>query len=328
MPGPSAIFMSIRLSPCCPPRFEDAQLWLDGELVRSWVAGGDIPYQHVTLAVMFDSSHFEHGESVEVRITGHDNLGRFYDGGASTDVRNIARCWRNWDFAHVDADGVAVAAPNLQLFNYQPIVYYDSWSADFFGDRMFDTITYVVTHGGQGIFDDGPSVDCIYADGPPSIVSYAEMRPLHNGSGLPPYNTTELPPINFLHLESCNCGDDWTFFNACYPYGNVYEPNTYEDQSVWAPTVWQLVFQSRVRTEVIYSYLLAGWTVNEVKGLFLLEAADLEIKCFDIDPDTNDVEPRLMTLPMDIRVSGDLFTRIKSVYTGDYTFAGAWYRDL
>lgn len=75
-----------------------AELWVGGELVREWDRNpGDNNIQNLSLAVMFDSTHFEHGTWVEVRFKAWDQTGQLYQDADESYVWNWAEVWGRYD---------------------------------------------------------------------------------------------------------------------------------------------------------------------------------------------------------------------------------------
>jgi hypothetical protein len=134
-----------------PPQFDSAYLYIGGELVREWHrggGGGDIPIQHIALVEMFDASHFSPGTSVQVKITGWDSHGRYYEGTGASPNQNFARCFNLPEFgASEGGNGAPVAASFLSAMNYGALTYLDNWNDELFGALIFDTIIYVNSHG-------------------------------------------------------------------------------------------------------------------------------------------------------------------------------------
>jgi len=124
------------------------------------------------------------------------------------------------------------------------------------------------------------------------------------GTGLPPFNSGEQPPINFYFVYACSVGvadggsSPGIPGDSLYPNGNVYTgvSSSPENQAVLMST-GGLPVASKNLLDVFYGLLLDGYSVRD--------AAD---KVFE-DSESDD-DPFMV-------VKGDHATRIKNVYVSD-----------
>lgn len=276
---------------------------------------------------MFDASHFSPNGNIEVKITGHDNLGRYYEGIGTAPNKTLGRCFRQDPLE--GTNGAAVAYSYLQSMNYEALLFESGWDSHHIGARIRESVLFVESHRGDDFHETCDVSPLAYASiSAGNEVGYEQKRTLHNGSGLPPYNSTGLPPINFLDLEFCNSGDTGEFDVGLAPYTNIYVPPATENQAVWSYTVYINSYNDDDHAAVIYSYLSQGLTVNIAKAFFLTDAQELGIICWDEDPGISETESRPLTSAGDIAIFGDPLTRVKNVYTGSQGIETGWFRPL
>jgi hypothetical protein len=161
------------------------------------------------------------------------------------------------------------------------------------------------------------------------------------GTGeLPPYNPSEKTPINFAHLDSCDCGVELSsnsandFQTILYPYFNYYGEPKYTDQAVIAydafiafaggtPGYFNInnisyVPQELRRTQPLLSTMANGQTAKEARLALIDKLVAWNIVAFNHTWILG-VELYIETalIPSDIVIGGDEYTRTSKVYTGD-----------
>lgn len=309
------------------PQFDSAALFVGGYLVRTWERNtNDIPIQHVFLGVMFDASHFDALSSIEVKITGYDNLGRYYEGVGTAQNLNRARCYQFWDFPQAPGgDGASIAYTRFSAMKYASSYHNGGWSDSYFVGLLWGSVLYVNTHGSPGSHSGGyPSAGSIKALPTEGAFDYLSFRTEHNGNGLPPYNSTELPSINLSLNECCNCGDDDQFLSTLLPFANYYI-DYWENQAVHAYSVFTLVGSGEAMADVQTKVLASGGSVLQMKVEMALSAVDEQIYCSD----ERDGDVRPMNQLSDQVILGDHYARAKNVYIPGYGGTSeAWYRTI
>lgn len=196
---------------------EDAYLWLNNEIVYHYhQPEGEPPPMSVGLGVVFDSTHFTHGSYLTVKATYVDSHGDAYEASSGGPVKNSA---------------VIAAFPDKSGYPQQAALqakYYlhDPWVGnvtvggsfapqDFIDALVGSSIVFYAGHGNTSIFQCGkfwigqgghpfetyvkPMGSVEYWDsGDPTSVRTLPIesnRAAQMGTGYPPYNSTNIPPI-------------------------------------------------------------------------------------------------------------------------------------
>jgi hypothetical protein len=220
------------------------------------------------------------------------------------------------------------------LLNYHKVrrITTIGWDRNDFLPGVGDSnVFYVHTHGNDEFFwmdTNDYHYDRLGSPGPPDN-AYAEIAPpsdLHgfalkptrvtaNGSGLPPFNSTGIPPVNLAFVDSCTTGTTNSFALAfLYPYGNSYTPPlSSEDQAEVGYNITKETEQTRRCNDAFWGALEDGKTVNRAR-----------FELFQAYEGTN--EPAFATDLL--HVWGDFYMRLKGVYTGSEfpTLQTDWWR--
>ncbi|MCC6402757.1 MAG: hypothetical protein IT207_01980 [Fimbriimonadaceae bacterium] len=278
-----------------------AVLKLNGETVRTyqWQAG-EPQVSSVTLAVMFDSSHFAHDSTVTVEFIFVDSLGRWFNDDMQAPVKN-----RVISYSHHD-EGIyprAAAVPQIFLGPQNDSSKLQD-GGGWIGSAMLEdldgaTAVQYAGHGAPGHFVDDTD-EPVYAVGLDSVLEY---RMEQMGGGDPPFNTGYAPPIGFALILACCCGADDRFVSFLHPGKNAYSSET-EDQAVLAFSASPYLAQYSYMSAVIHENLVAGYSVFSARQYVLNDGQ------FSVEVGGNEVDLAAAHFP----IYGDPFTRLKNVY--------------
>lgn len=306
----------------------EAKLWVGGFLVQHWqYDGGPIVVFEVPLAVMFDSSHLTHGSQATVRVWGRDNLDNQIEAENSAVVLNRLVAYNLSEFNGYDggrgAQTVSIMMGNQGYFQY---VLTSGWTRDIVAEQVKNSgIHYVNSHGHEVLHAhtvDTPAGSLFFAK-PPNAYNYESSRWTHNGSGLPPFNSTGLPPVQFAMFDICDGGPTNQFSSILVPYYDAYDQTKVTDQATVMYPGAIFIDEGESRIYWWFKALRVGKTVDVAKREFL-EGNSEEDHPVHIDEATN-----LVDEPYEVNVFGDVDTRIKKVYTGNnFAAAAQWYRPL
>jgi hypothetical protein len=283
---------------------------------------------------MFDSTGFEPGCFVSVTIDAVDNLGG--TGTYTTEgvkVRNFALVCSHPEVQDVPAVVMARLEGPYTCFG-EP----DDWTCRNFVEDMAGV--NVVSYSGHGtpssfwaahVWIDqsqnpaityethiNPWGDDTYVIGHPGWLngcSVEHYRGPQMGSGLPPFNSTENPPINLATIVNCATGSNQNFIRFCIPYLNAFGI-WLEDQAYFGfiPSIY-LYDEAGINAE-LYKSLMAG------KVLYYARE-DLIAAGYRSFPDGSD--PGHVMTAADMAIYGDQRMRLTTVYTRDYRSPYGWY---
>lgn len=309
-----------------------AQLLLNGELVisRTYPILGMPPKQayrlNDTLPVMFDSSHFAHAASIEVKCRAQTG-GVWYEHTYTVTNKNRALLYNHPGIGALGGgDGSTIANSLMSGQNYDISHQTGAWTpTNLFSDMTVCDLLYINTHGATDIHEAGDTQIITPWDQPspppPFIPGYEQQRQSHIGTGLPPFNSTANPAINLFLLEACESGTTNNFIRACWPYRNYYSNPSIENQAFHSYTVFTLVEDTEDMADVLFTELVAGHVIDRASAELVIQAQALDL---DVS-DTLGGTLRYLDIG-DAALYGDTTTRIKSVYTGTSVNPVGWYR--
>ena len=309
-----------------------AELWLNSERVYRWDAPDpDVLPMSMSLKVMFDSSHFAYGTTVEVTfrvwglITGMREV-------RSTPDPMVAN--KLMMFEHKDAGFTPDAVPEVQSLMSGSLYY----QIPINGGTWADSTYFAALNGSNAVFYAGHGNDFehLASDEDPgttmSWLDYQLKRTDQIGTGIPPFNSGA-PPVNFCHIVACNCGDTSNFIKVCYPYHMAWGGPVMEDQALMAYKVFIRMGDVSIHANTIWNKLAQGWTAAYTKAWFdsiWLDENPGTLRVWDVYPGTiRDMAPGDLALYYEYGGSGDGGAmRLKTVYTGSNVLPIGWYRPL
>lgn len=297
-----------------------------GEItVDSYLDTGEPHLSHVTLAASFDSSHFPHGALVPVRIRAWDQFNREYFSIGVTETVNRALLY-NYPFLQAGSYGASEAQSHMSDRNYDLSTKLDNaWTREsLIADLETCSLLYVATHSEPKKQWNPPPPGITYPlwSDPPDDPNYLDLRMEDVGSGLPPLNSTQEPPIWFFWLDSCLAGGTNAFNSALWPGNTIYDPpNT--NQCTLANAVGVPIVELEVRADEIWEQLAEGYTAHYARSWLGASAEALNLHAVVPAPQ-GDIWRRWQTY--DMRLWGDFTTRVKTVYTGTNTIPAGWFR--
>ena len=163
----------------------------------------------------------------------------------------------------------------------------------------------------------------MFANVPQQDNTYWNGREVANGDGLAPFNSTGHPFVTFALLDSCHSGSTLEFEALMYPFLDGYDLMYCKDQAVVGWPGCTFILQSRHTTWWFFHKLRIGWTVWEALMNFLDE------NWFNNNPVYIHMAYNLVDDLTECTLMGDVWTRIKRVYTGNDSVApGVWFRPL
>jgi hypothetical protein len=295
---------------------DKAQLLLNGQQVYYWQAAnpGQVQWSKA-VKVMFDSSHFAHGTTVEVtfRVWGA-STGTMYETRSNPDpvVKNEFMMYR--DPTPPEPDPQPTVLGFMQSKNY--IIWMEggsSWDSSDYFMEMYDANVVHFSGHGLPMWHSAPVGTGIVH------TAYLTERELDTGTGLPPFNSTDCPSVNFIHLQACNCGDTSNFKSALYPYYMGWGGQYLENQALLAYTCYTRVADRIKNAHLVWERLSQGWTIRAVWDRIKNEY--LPGNAYGIEmSDNGDGDFREMLIEDLSLICGpdNGAMRLKTVYTGDH----------
>jgi hypothetical protein len=197
-----------------------------------------------------------------------------------------------------------------------------TWSNhDYLSGLQNKNVYFVASHGNPSLHLAG-NADPVWSGEGGQTFSYENYRLSHIGSGLPPYNSTGQPALNFLHIYACNCGDTNNFVRGLIPYANAYG-EWLEDQAVLDYNVYVQIGDADDHAEVVFQTLDDEFTLLAARANL---ATTSGLNVWDVIgpplPSSRDMELN------DIAIYGDPTMRLRSVYTGTNVAPTGWFRLL
>jgi hypothetical protein len=230
-------------------------------------------------AVMFDSFYFAYPLStitVKCRVKAETYPGgssEWFEHTYSAPSKNAAALFGYWQTEGMTGGNtVAVATAKLGEVQYPCIgITYYGWTFDNYASLIAENrnVVHHHSHGnalgvtdGCAIWSDpegiwyGNDIWGRQEDGWPSIEA---MRIQQMGSGLPPYNSTQKPPINLaVHMSCLNVvGNESTCVTFLYPYSNTFV-NYSENQSFISWRIKVKIADTAELTEHLFEALVSG----------------------------------------------------------------------
>lgn len=273
----------------------------------------------------FDSTVFGNGTQLVVRFEAIDSYGVVYEAEDSAPVKNkigLAQVDEWNDYLNTDGiERTRVLMENLgwdihelSTMDWNPADLYDLFSGA--------GIYHIGVHG---------DVDRHWTDNWDEVLAqpfminaipnYFDWRASMNGTGLPPHNSTNIPPVTFAFLDSCYAGTNSDFFESILlphmtSYGEYVEnmcligyPQAVmvAGHDVAAHDLFLKLREGVVATKAREEFLdsnLARWIANP------LSIYVVTISWGNIVDDESEMH-----------LYGDPNTRVRWVYTGDENFA-------
>ncbi len=236
----------------------EAELWLNGELVYywHWLDSGYAPWNK-SVKVMFDSSHFDNETPVSVtfKVWGFSSGWLYSYTSSAPLIKNRLMMFE--DPAPPTPDPVPTVNSLMSGKHFY------MWTEDgpnwsegtYFGILFGSTAVFAAGHGAPAVHTSPVGTGMVPAQ-------YLYWRESMNGSGLPPFNSTVYPPVNFCHLVACNCGDTINFRKVLYPYYMGWGGPELENQALLAYTVFTSQSHRAKNAELIWQKLAVGWTAR------------------------------------------------------------------
>jgi hypothetical protein len=301
-----------------------------------------IPYVYdIQLRIMFDSTRFDDGAQVQVTVELTDSDEHVNSQTMTVPVYNKVSLfgrhdmdvqplyWENGQYVFRGQECYGVPTVEAYFRPLGDLNYHRArvnttlgWDKYAMLPGVGDSnVFYVHTHGDETSFwTDKNDYHFAYPN-PPTIApenAYALTVPsgdLHgfalkptriaaNGSGLPPFNSTGIPPVNLAFLDTCGAGTDNDFAEALlYPGGNFYTGYSWypECQSEVGYAMTKMSDQTRACNEAFWERLEAGYTVHEAR-----------LKAYEAYKGDNKPASHIDFM----HVWGDFYTRLKGVYSG------------
>lgn len=332
----SGVIVPFQTDPPIYTYVQHAELSINGLVVATYdqPAGEPIPMS-VSLSAMFDSTHFLHLQSIEVKMAYWDNEGNYFDETGTSYVDNGVVLAQYPDASIGNPAGIVGGVLPIANFSHFPL--YGSWGPDDFVNGLSaGDVVFYSGHGSQDLIQAGkwwdPEHDTLvvpfgddryYLDHPAWLWQsgvephrVAQMGSFGNPDGYPPYNSTHVPDIYLAYLDACETGASNNFIRFCYPYWSAYG-YWLEDQAMvgFVPIVFS--DEAEKRAQVMFDSLGAGWTLRDSRSDVVLAGFTAE--------DASGIRALNVS---DLAIYGDESLRLRSVYTGDFTPPIGWFRSI
>jgi len=290
-----------------------------------------------TLGVRFDSTHYQDGTNLGVKVQYLDNLGRYFYEVKYHPVKNKALIG-NFPFP-AGLLGLPVAGSlshdEVEAAIGTSYAVVKKVGSSFVGTQWFPEIPdanfiWVASHGSSGSYWLSSGTDNA-VDGPDTIPNahaywiatrYASNPPI-TPDAYPPYNLSASPPCNFMFVSACEtlAAD---FSDVLYPHFNSYMGlgglGLHDNQAVAGFTICIQVGDMEKIANALCGLLFSDWTARAA----LQECIDLWTE-LGVVPANQDRD----LVWSDVSYLGDPYTRVKGVYTGSTSQApNGWYISL
>jgi hypothetical protein len=305
-----------------------AELKLNGEVVDSYFYDPMQPIPMiVNLDVRFDSSHFPYGTVLNVELTGIDNIGTQYYDNYQAVVKNRV--------VALNQPSITTYVPPLSnaalgfwsypyLSNYGSI-YHDNYAwidAEQFSFQSGSNVLIIGAHGNSS-----PSHTTGFHDGGSGGMAWvlppeAEVAQQQNiGTGLPPNNSSQNPPLNLVYLVGCNLATSDQFTAYCWPYQHQ-TGGSMENQCFVGFNKWVLLRSYTAFAEFMKGAMRIGFSVHMARQLMSQEVINGSDQ-FEVSDTGIEGDSRSFTAS-DMEIYGDEYTRIKNVYQQNHARSETW----
>jgi hypothetical protein len=290
------------------------------------VANGD------SMAVMFDSNHFEHLTDVEVKMKVRIGS-QWYEHTYSAPAKNKA-VLMGLDYldgsSNVSYWGCRTARDWLTNTGYENLIRYDLWTPGDLAYEINEDVNYFMFAGhgnaatiwsGEHITQNPPGNwfgNEVYAEPSnnlPNILDMLESK-MGNIHPSPPYNDTGRPPFNVVFLLTCDAAMGNDFMSFLYPYINEHG-GFLENQAVCGFTEKVDLLHYQFLSDKFHASLVAGFSAQE--SLFRMVAKANESGYVTFDGGIYDQSV--------VRVIGDDWATIKNVYNPGHRLV-TWHKEI
>jgi hypothetical protein len=310
-----------------------ASLKLNGITVRSYEFDPSEPTpMRVSLGITFDSSYFAPGSTVTVEISGYDNLGSYYQDDYQVSVINKVLALNEPSLTTAAypacdaATGFTTGSPFLQLSNYAlHIENMMHWTDDWqFIEQGSANVLVVGAHANSTLHHTGfedlePTSEAAFVT--PIEAELAQQSNL--GTGVPPFNSSATPPLQFVYIVGCNAGDNDEFMRYLWPF-HQYGGGWLDDQVTAA-------FNRLIISGCLYMFantyknsLVVGH--NAFMSRLIMEQFAVNNPGTLIVRDIDSSEYDRDFSASDLSLFGDPYARIKGAYRQDHVQSLDWSR--
>lgn len=306
-------------------------LKLNGETVFDKSYNEEDFREEIAATITFDSTHFADGSNVTVEYSVTDNFNRTYTDTATVPVKNQAMCAQAGDYRSIPGGaGDVDFITRFGLTNYTTSKMIHLWNSNDYFSMMRGK--NVVVFNGHGTHSSHFASDSLTVGSGEEIFPYSYSPPLggyiqgydqrfdHMGEDAPPYNTTEVPPVNLMWHYACNTGHQPGFVRVLWPFISQFDPPL-TNQATVTFKHWVLIAECRSITNELCRLLLQS---DETVGRAIqLMSGNVALPAFIMESPTS--FPRRMQED-DVLLKGDQFTRISGVYTHSNDKHTTWFR--
>ncbi|CAN5405683.1 hypothetical protein BH11ARM1_BH11ARM1_09690 [soil metagenome] len=285
------------------------------------------------LQAIFDSTHFNNGETATISIDALDSQGNTYHAEGQAPIKNGIVISTHPSMPDGTWESAETTVPYPK---FSQAINHENWGPlDLFAAMPGKSVVYMATHGSPSTIacalnyidtfgDHSPTqlkpagADEYYA-GHPGWLSLAGVLPHRApqmGSGFPPFNDTQIPPISIAVILACDAGVSNAFASGfLFPGQHSYGAPS-EDQALTGFTCPIYVHETDAITALYLGPLSSGKTMLKSRKEFI--DSGLCHECPTLDPLTIE----------DMPIWGDKHTRLTAVYTGNDNDTTHWYRGL
>lgn len=159
-----------------------------------------------------------------------------------------------------------------------------------------------------------------------AIPNYVDWRANMNGTGLPPHNSTNIPPVTFAFLDSCYAGTNNDFNSILLPHWTSYGEYVQNMCLIGYPQAVMVAGDDSAAHDVFLQLR---------EGVVAAKAREAFLSSNKLRADANLLAPHIVRIsfynPVDevpeMHLWGDPNTRVRWVYTGDESLAEEmWFR--
>jgi hypothetical protein len=306
---------------------------------------------NVSLSKVFDSTHFETWDTVKVRLTAKDDLGRDYWAENNAVVNNHAliadKCFAFANSYPIVFDMFSDFRDDDDLGKYLITEYTDG---DFDIANMSLSIPnsnfiYVTSHGGDQLYETTQAGTGTWSGVHTPIFSShrfeigdgdvnhedlvkAEMGEAPGWGDFPPYNNATVAPANFIFLDACitmqGGREEGNWGYALYPRQNKFTGTLldFKNQFVGGWLILTNSYDSDDVAAKITEYLLDGYPGRFAILYAVDDLIDEGMRIYDENASRH--SGRLITQD-DWAFIGDIYAKVAGVYSGDPYASLQWY---
>jgi hypothetical protein len=249
-------------------------------------------------------------------------------------VKNTARLYSYWATASMPGGYGALGAHNrISPSNYDRTLMQNGWTLSVLEAHIENAgIWYINDHSTPTSHNVNSPLVQAYDWPAAGTPNYLDWRGPANGSGIPPFNSTQNPPVHLAVFHGCDTGDADIFRPVLRPFYNAHSSLPFANQAAFGILHKPLVDEAQLFADRLFEELMRGHTVRRARFKFVERNMDDEdcdepkLHVYLTEASTN----KFLINDVDwIPFVGDEYARVRSVYrAGSHEWTGPedWWR--